>query len=245
MRNRAAAVSATVVLGATALLGGCTSSPEVDYAQLLAQVAAAGNHSYFPAPSSVSEALPTTSFDMGEGRTVRISDMVVQGRMTGWERGTARTWRGVNGAEDDSGRILEWNSEQADARFVEFTFEVDRVLSNVISDPADEITVVVPFYVSAGETEAAADQLLEQDQLVVFLHTADDPADAVPRGPYRISLNNALLGEVSPDGTLTMPVLSAGAQLGDVAPAVRSDLGSVDELLEAARSPDTVEVPIP
>ncbi|MFI2363462.1 hypothetical protein [Promicromonospora sp. NPDC019610] len=207
MRRVERSLAALVLVSAT--LASCSSSQaagSVAWESVLAERAAGTAESYEPFPASLTSAMPSTRYLAGADPEITLSHAVVTGQFVRWAKGTAMVW--PEGA-DDAGTVVDWDAE-ADTRTIYLKFEVDQVLDvrEGTTVPTAPNTITITIGVDGDEpAEAVAENLMivgEGSSRILFLRPGES-------GGWTISLDSALIGDVTANGSITMPVLEEAA----------------------------------
>jgi hypothetical protein len=163
---------------------------------------AAGNWSM--EPPSVTGVLPNTTYTLyGEGDKVIVSaplsDLVVTGRFTSSKVYSSTIWN-----EDDSSQQVE-ASDPADTRVLHLDFTTDEIIAvGEDVDSPDEITVSLTI-MGDQDADAVGQGLIDSGNVVLFL---EEPYDLSKDEGWTVSLAGAMIGQLSPNGEITFPILS-------------------------------------
>lgn len=228
-----------LALVVSATVASCSSSPPagpVAWEVALAERAAGTTGLYEPFPGSLTAVMPSTRYLAGAGPEITLSHAVVTGRFISWTRGAAKVW--PEGAED-GGTVVDQDGE-ADVRAVDLMFEVDDVLDvREGTTVADTITVTIGVDGDRSAEAVARGLVLagEGSRRILFLRPEDG-------GGWTISLDSALIGDVSASGSMTMPVLEEAATRdpeGGLA-SIAIDATSLDDVAAAASVDREIEL---
>jgi len=194
-------------------------------------------------PRTVADALPSTTWRLGTGPAMRVSDLVVTGRFVAWEPAGATVWSGAGDAT--AGAPVPWGDPSAETRGLVMTFQRDAVVAVApgVATPARlRVSITVD---GSGDAAAVGRGLLAGGESVAFLTAPTSPDEATgPGAAWRLAYAGAFLGRVGADGTVTWGVLDAAARLD----ASRQELADaahglhVAELTAAARTARTITV---
>ncbi|MFI8527812.1 hypothetical protein ACIGB8_25355 [Promicromonospora sukumoe] len=190
------------------------------FAGVLARPAPTANYAWYP--ETVSAALPSVRYgDRGEAHA---SELAAVGRFTGWTAGEP-----ADPADPGQGMI-------------DLTFAVDEVvdsLGDLTMLEGTTVTVHVAVAVDGSadsdtDTDRVAEELLAQDDVVLFLnHVGPEPW---PPPEWVVVFDNTFLGDVHDDGTITWPVAEAIAANNPADSHPEADVTTLDELRAAARA---------
>jgi hypothetical protein len=214
-----------------ALLAGCAGDagstgqcgPAAGYAgfaEVFARSAPTADYAWYP--ETVTQALPSVRYTGGGAQDAHASELAAVGRFTGWEPG---------------GQV-EPNLQEID-----LTFEVDEVIDSLgdltMLEGGGAVTVHVAVD-GCTDDGRVAEELLALGDVVLFLdHVGPEPW---PPPEWIIVFENAFLGDVHDDGTLTWPVAEAIAANSPADHHPEADVGALDELRDAATEERTVDV---
>jgi hypothetical protein len=221
-------LSAALLVGCTAdagSAGGCgAGSPGAvagaGFAEVLAMSAPTADYAWYP--ETVTAALPSVRYVDGSGEA-HASELAAVGRFTAWEPG---------------------EPAHPSLRELDLAFEVDEVI-----DSLGDLTMLeggtVTVHVSidgCADDGRVADELLALDDVVLFLnHVGPEPW---PPPEWIIVYEDAFLGDVHDDGTLTWPVAEAIAANNPADSHPEADADTLDELRDAATKERTVDVSV-
>ncbi len=206
--NDLAKVAAHTALVATVLCGCSTyQSNGLGKADPFSELAsftagAAGNWSM--EPPSVTGVLPNTTYTLyGVGDRVIVSaplsDLVVTGRFTSSKVYSSTIWN-----EDDSSTQVG-ASDPADTRVLHLDFTTDEIVA-VGEDVASPDEIIVSLTIIGDQDADAVGQgLIDSGNVVLFL---EEPYDLSKDDGWTVSLAGAMIGQLSPNGEITFPVLS-------------------------------------
>jgi len=210
--------------GATGGAGNCgPDSPgavagSAGFAEVLALSAPLADYAWYP--ETVTAALPSVRYVDVTGEA-HASELAAVGRFTGWEPG-----------------------EPADPGLEELdlTFEVGEVidsLGDLTMLEGNAVTVHISIS-GCADDDRLAEELVELDDVVLFLnHVGPEPW---PPPEWVIAFENAFLGDVDDDGTLTWPVAEAIAANNPADSHPEADAHTLDALRDAATEERTVDI---
>ena len=190
------------------------------FAEVLARSAPTADYAWYP--ETVTSALPSVRYVDGSGEA-HASELAAVGRFTGWEPGAP---------------------VEPNLREIDLTFEVEEVI-----DSLGDLTMLeggtVTVHVSidgCADDGRVADELLALDDVVLFLnHVGPEPW---PPPEWIVVYEDAFLGDVHDDGTLTWPVAEAIAANNPADAHPEADADTLDQLRDAAREERTVDVSV-
>lgn len=188
------------------------------FAEVLARSAPTADYAWYP--ETVTSALPSVRYVDGTGEA-HASELAAVGRFTGWEPG-----------EPAHPSLQE----------LDLTFEVGEVIDSVGDlKMLEGGTVTVHVGIDGCvDDDRVAEELLALDDVVLFLnHVGPEPW---PPPEWVIVFEDAFLGDVRDDGTLTWPVAEAIAANNPADAHPEADAGTLDELRDAATEERTVDV---
>ncbi|PUB26100.1 hypothetical protein C8K30_106188 [Promicromonospora sp. AC04] len=222
-----AALLSAVLLPA-ALLAGCaadaggtgtggTGASDAGFAEVLAIPAPTADYAWYP--ETVTDALPSVRYVDGAGEA-HASELTTTGRFMSWEPG---------------------EPDHPSLEMIDLTFEVDVVidsLGDLTMLEGSTVTVHIGIDGSA-DPDRVAEELLALDDVVLFLnHVGPEPW---PPPEWEIVFDNAFLGDVHDDGTVTWPVADAIAANNPADAHPEADVTTLDDL-RAATEERTIDV---
>ncbi|MGL5808320.1 MAG: hypothetical protein ACRCYQ_00050, partial [Nocardioides sp.] len=173
---------------------------------------------------TLEQILPNTRAWVDDGRDTprRLSDLAAAGRVVSVDPG--RTFE----PSDATGTDIEhpFDSREASYRTMEVAVDVTETWGESI--PSDSVTVTVPIG-SEVEPATAITALESLDRIVLVLHSQGFYGYAPDS--WRIARNNALIGVIEDDGSLTFPALSETAEYFD-------QIETLDDFDRAASGPE-------
>jgi hypothetical protein len=217
-------LSSVLLTGCAAGTGGAGECDDragsAGFAEVLARSAPAADYAWYP--ETVTSALPSVRY-VDEAGEAHASELAAVGRFTAWEPG-----------EPAHPSLQE----------LDLTFEVDEVI-----DSLGDLTMLeggtVTVHVSVdgcADDGRVADELLALDDVVLFLnHVGPEPW---PPPEWIIVYEDAFLGDVHDDSTLTWPVAEAIAANNPADAHPEADADTLDELRDAATKKRTVDVSV-
>ncbi|GAB4086006.1 hypothetical protein GCM10028784_26360 [Myceligenerans cantabricum] len=235
---RRTAFSSALVLLVAAMLPASSAPHPPDagaWGSILAERAADSTDVYHPFPESLTSAMPSTRYLAGSDAGITLSHAVVSGRFVHREPGTAEVWP----EGSDAGVPVAWDGE-ADTRTLDLVFDIDHVLdlrAGVSVDDTTTVSIRVDGDESAGAVAAGLLRLGEGESCLVFLRPGVD-------GGWTVALDSALIGVVSADGSLRMPVLDEAAEsdpAGELA-AIVIDATTLGEITTAAAADREIDL---
>ncbi|MFI6428021.1 hypothetical protein [Promicromonospora sp. NPDC050880] len=186
------------------------------FAEVLALPAPTADYAWYP--ESVTAALPSVRYlDAGEAHA---SELAAVGRFTDWAQGTP----------EDPSRAM-----------IDLRFEVDEVVDSLGDLGLEGRAVTVHVDVDGrADVERVAGELVALGDVVLFLtHVGPEPW---PPPEWVIVFDDAFLGDVHDDGTLTWPVADAIAAAGPGDSRPEADVASLEDLRAAAPSDLVVDL---